>query len=822
MNMKSILRLPWRLKEVVRAVRRDVETGQRASEEVLRIVLELERRQAEIERDRARERDQGSALEQELLRQLVEARGHTQHLEAEIGSLRELIHADRDLLLGEIREHGLLTETAARCSSRSDSEARLREQLVAPSRRQDGVSVLVTCWNHVGYLERAVTTATAALDLLPVPGEVLILDDGSRDGSRELQWKLARADERVRLIQSERNLGLPRARNVLLSQARFEHAMILDSDNQLVPSGLGSLYLSALQTGAVLAYGCLINIQRDGSVIGVISNERLTSAILRENWIDAMVMVRTGRLLELGGYDTQWLHGLEDWELNQRLFTLGEPMAFVPVVVGKYTTAPLSMFREAPTYARYRRGLRVFCSVDGEDSSTYRACVHHPALGTLWSSQGWSGTEPDQVRVTRNRTRERLKILVVSSGGVLNLGDDAILLSTLQRLQRVRPGSLASVVSDGERCPPLGRLAAWAGTCDEFVGRLHGEDVLRGLREDRSLLEELSRWVKFGTSRSWSLESYDLVVMAGGGNLNLHWPDLIARRAAIAAAANAAGVPYILSGQGIGPISDEIIPMLSFLAGGAKAVATRDPESAELLRKLCPNGPPMDMVGDDALGLRNEGLLASRRRLAEIGVPPGRRLLAFHAREACYMGFSRAELHETARTVDQFAAENGYAVVCVPINMQPHDPEVALLLELATGGSRRADWFVVNPGADIAAVAGVFKACDAILAHSYHAAIFALENRIPTLLFAGSEYYRLKADALRRGFGIPVPIIADPGLTSHSIADRVREISRASWSRGMTGADVDAWYDRLLPPEDLVRLQRSPTALAHESLGLAG
>ncbi len=43
-----------------------------------------------------------------------------------------------------------------------------------------------------------------------------------------------------------------------------------------------------------------------------------------------------------------WLYGLEDWELNQRLFSLCEPMVFVPVLVGKYTTLPLSMLREAP------------------------------------------------------------------------------------------------------------------------------------------------------------------------------------------------------------------------------------------------------------------------------------------------------------------------------------------------------------------------------------------------------------------------------------------------------------------------------------------
>ena len=73
---------------------------------------------------------------------------------------------------------------------------------------------------------------------------------------------------RIRLIASDENLGLPRARNVLLSQARFEHAMILDSDNQLVPSGIATLYAAACHTEAVLAYGNILKVDQSGSVIG--------------------------------------------------------------------------------------------------------------------------------------------------------------------------------------------------------------------------------------------------------------------------------------------------------------------------------------------------------------------------------------------------------------------------------------------------------------------------------------------------------------------------------------------------------------------------
>ena len=228
------------------------------------------------------------------------------------------------------------------------------------------------------------------------------------------------------------------------------------------------------------------------------------------------------------------------------------------------------------------------------------------------------------------------------------------------------------------------------------------------------------------------------------------------------------------------------------------------------------------MVGDDALGLRSDGPSLARGRLAQIGVQLDRPLLAFQAREAPYVGFERAELDKTARLVDQFAAENGYTVVAVPINMQSHGPEVELLARLARGGRRRAPWHIANLGGDVAAIAGVIKISDAVLTHSYHAAIFALENRIPTLLFARTGYYRLKEEALRTAFGIPVSLIADPHMAAGTIAAKLEQISRSPWSRGMTSADVDEWLDGVLPRDVGSAGARSLVRFAHADLEMAG
>jgi polysaccharide pyruvyl transferase WcaK-like protein len=316
--------------------------------------------------------------------------------------------------------------------------------------------------------------------------------------------------------------------------------------------------------------------------------------------------------------------------------------------------------------------------------------------------------------------------------------------------------------------------------------------------------------------------SYDLVLFAGGGNLNVYWPELIAWRTAIAAAAKAGGVPYVLTGQGVGPLSDEIIPMLSFLAREAVAVATRDSDSARLWREIVRDGSRIDIVGDDALGLRCEEPSIARDRLKEIGVPVERPLLAFHAREAPYVGFSRDDLRNTARHVDRFAAENGYTVLGVPINMHPAGPDAELLSDLAQSERRQASWHIVDVAGDIAALAGVIKVCAAVLTHSFHVAIFALENRIPTLVFAGTEYYERKAEALRTAFGIPVSIAARCDMDASTIADMLRQVRKSPGTQPVTSAQVDASLDAKLPRRPERKTGASIAHFGNWHLGITG
>ncbi|MEY9849337.1 CDP-glycerol glycerophosphotransferase (TagB/SpsB family)/glycosyltransferase involved in cell wall biosynthesis [Streptacidiphilus sp. BW17] len=68
--------------------------------------------------------------------------------------------------------------------------------------------------------------------------EVIAVDDCSPDGSGEILDGFARADDRVRVVHLDENVGLGRARNAGMELATGEYLFFLDSDDTLTPGAL--------------------------------------------------------------------------------------------------------------------------------------------------------------------------------------------------------------------------------------------------------------------------------------------------------------------------------------------------------------------------------------------------------------------------------------------------------------------------------------------------------------------------------------------------------------------------------------------------------
>jgi glycosyltransferase involved in cell wall biosynthesis len=112
------------------------------------------------------------------------------------------------------------------------------------------VSVLVPTYNYARYLPEAIESV---LEQDFQDFELLISDDCSTDGSREVIARYAAKDSRIRFQIHPTNLGMVRNWNWCLSEARGEYVKFLFADDKLASrEALGKL-LQLLETNASVA-----------------------------------------------------------------------------------------------------------------------------------------------------------------------------------------------------------------------------------------------------------------------------------------------------------------------------------------------------------------------------------------------------------------------------------------------------------------------------------------------------------------------------------------------------------------------------------------
>jgi polyisoprenyl-phosphate glycosyltransferase len=97
--------------------------------------------------------------------------------------------------------------------------------------------------------------------LRDVPWELVVVDDGSTDATREILAELAAADERVKVIELSRNFGHQTALTAGLDHARGDAVVMIDSDLQDPPELIGEL-LDRWRDGVDVVYAARTG--RDG------------------------------------------------------------------------------------------------------------------------------------------------------------------------------------------------------------------------------------------------------------------------------------------------------------------------------------------------------------------------------------------------------------------------------------------------------------------------------------------------------------------------------------------------------------------------------
>jgi dolichol-phosphate mannosyltransferase len=141
----------------------------------------------------------------------------------------------------------LTVPTITQCAARPlDGQSSLDD----PATRKRFVSVVVPVYNEAAHLDELLKAISAS----PVPKEIVVVDDGSTDGTREKLLALPATDG-LTILFHEKNCGKGAAIRTALQQVRGEYLLIQDSDLEYDPQDYPAL-LQPLQDGkANVVYG---------------------------------------------------------------------------------------------------------------------------------------------------------------------------------------------------------------------------------------------------------------------------------------------------------------------------------------------------------------------------------------------------------------------------------------------------------------------------------------------------------------------------------------------------------------------------------------
>ena len=190
--------------------------------------------------------------------------------------------------------------------------------------------------------------------------EVIVVDDGSTDGTRDVLLSKAREDERIRVFTREPAGIVPalefarsKAKGLYLARMdaddgafseRFQRQMeLMTSDRRIALCGTGIVYFprEQLREGA-LRYEKWIN--------GIATNDDLMRGLFVECPVPHPTFLLRSDVLELvGGYrDAGWP---EDYDLILRLWEGGARLGKVPEVLLRWREGTERLSRTRPTYS---------------------------------------------------------------------------------------------------------------------------------------------------------------------------------------------------------------------------------------------------------------------------------------------------------------------------------------------------------------------------------------------------------------------------------------------------------------------------------------
>ena len=231
------------------------------------------------------------------------------------------------------------------------------DELPADDRWAGFVSIIVPVYNEIAN----VGTLLPAIHASPVKKEIIIVDDGSTDGTREKLQDMPLADN-VTVVFHQGNCGKGAAIRTALHYARGEYILIQDSDLEYDPQDYPALLRPIEQRLANVVYGVRPDRPERGLrfFLGAKLLTHLTNVLYGAGIHDEATCYKVFRRSVISQIDLE-CHRFEFCpEVTAKLCRMGEKIAEVPISYAPRSTGEGKKIRHADgwlaiwTLLRYR------------------------------------------------------------------------------------------------------------------------------------------------------------------------------------------------------------------------------------------------------------------------------------------------------------------------------------------------------------------------------------------------------------------------------------------------------------------------------------
>ena len=201
---------------------------------------------------------------------------------------------------------------------------------------KDKVSIIIPMYNAEKYISQTVKSVIAQTYK---NWELLIINDNSKDDSYKIVRELSEKDDRIKIINSEKNIGVVNGRNKLITIADGQYIAFLDADDYWTENKLERQIAFMKEKNATISCTEYTRISEEGKPINEIKikEEILYNDLLKNNYLGCLTVILDSeklgkRFFKQRNKNEDYVLWLEIIKETGKIYGLKENLAFYRVL----------------------------------------------------------------------------------------------------------------------------------------------------------------------------------------------------------------------------------------------------------------------------------------------------------------------------------------------------------------------------------------------------------------------------------------------------------------------------------------------------------